>query len=75
MFYLDVCLYTICVSSILRGQGSLESGITCSCEPPCGCQETNPGPLEEQPVILTSDPIPYILVLKRTKKPIGFMMI
>jgi len=27
-----------------------------SCEPPCGCWELNPGPLEEQPVFLTTEP-------------------
>ncbi|EGW01477.1 E3 ubiquitin-protein ligase NEDD4 [Cricetulus griseus] len=26
------------------------------CEPPYGCWELNPGPLEEQPVLLTSEP-------------------
>jgi hypothetical protein len=25
-------------------------------EPPCGCWESNPGPLEEQPVLLTAEP-------------------
>ncbi|KAL6067169.1 hypothetical protein STEG23_015995 [Scotinomys teguina] len=31
-------------------------GITDSCDPPCGCQELDPGPLEEQPVLLTAEP-------------------
>jgi len=26
------------------------------CEPPCGCWELNSGPLEEQTVLLTSEP-------------------
>ena len=26
------------------------------CEPPCGCWELNPGPLEEQSLLLTSEP-------------------
>ena len=30
--------------------------VTDSCEPPCGCWELNPGPLEEQPVLLTTEP-------------------
>jgi len=30
--------------------------ITDGCEPPCGCWELNSGPLEEQRVILTSEP-------------------
>jgi hypothetical protein len=27
-----------------------------SCESPCGCQELNSGPLEEQSVLLTTEP-------------------
>ena len=30
--------------------------ITDGCEPPCGCLELNSGPLEEQSVLLTSEP-------------------
>jgi hypothetical protein len=30
--------------------------ITDGCEPPCGCWELNSGPLEEQLVLLTSEP-------------------
>jgi hypothetical protein len=26
------------------------------CEPPCGCRELNSGPLEEQSVLLTTEP-------------------
>jgi hypothetical protein len=29
---------------------------TDGCELPCGCWELNPGPLEEQPVLLSSEP-------------------
>jgi hypothetical protein len=29
---------------------------TDGCEPPCGCWELNSGPLEEQPVLLTTEP-------------------
>ena len=32
------------------------TGIRDSCELPCGCWELNPGPLEEQPVLLTAEP-------------------
>jgi hypothetical protein len=31
-------------------------GVTNSCKLPCGCWELNPGPLEEQPVLLTTEP-------------------
>jgi hypothetical protein len=36
------------------------------CEPPCGCWELNSGPLEEQPVLLTTEPSrqPAMMVLK-----------
>ena len=30
--------------------------ITDGCEPPCSCWELNPGPLEEQSVLLTTEP-------------------
>ena len=30
--------------------------ITDGCEPPCGCWELNSGPLEEQAMLLTSEP-------------------
>ena len=30
--------------------------ITDGCEPPCGCWDLNSGPLEEQLVLLTSEP-------------------
>ena len=30
--------------------------ITDGCEPPCGCRELNSGPLEEQAVLLTTEP-------------------
>jgi hypothetical protein len=33
-----------------------ETGGTDSCESPCGYWELNPGPLQEQPVLLTSEP-------------------
>jgi hypothetical protein len=31
------------------------TGVTDSCELPCECQEPNSGPLEEQPVLLTTE--------------------
>jgi hypothetical protein len=30
--------------------------ITDGCEPPCGCWDLNSGPLEEQSVLLTTEP-------------------
>jgi hypothetical protein len=31
--------------------------VTDGCEPPCGCWELNSGPLEEQSVLLTAEPL------------------
>jgi len=41
--------------------------ITDGCEPPCGCWELNSGPLEEQSVLLTTEPSlqPEPVYLKR----------
>ena len=39
--------------SVLRVLGS---GVTGSCELPCGCWELNPGPLEDQPVLSIAEP-------------------
>jgi hypothetical protein len=36
--------------------GSPGTGVTDRCELPCGCWELSPGPLEEQPVLLTTEP-------------------
>jgi len=38
-----------------------------SVEPPCGCWELNSGPLEEQSVLLTTEPSlqPYFIVLRK----------
>jgi hypothetical protein len=33
-----------------------------SCEPPCRCCELNPGPLQEQPVLVTEPPFQFPVV-------------
>jgi hypothetical protein len=38
--------------------GSPVTEVIDSCELPCGCWELNPGPSEEQPVLLTAEPAP-----------------
>ena len=38
------------------GQKRAPDLITDSCEPPCGCWELNSGPLEDQAMLLTSEP-------------------
>ena len=42
-----------CLCEDVRSPGI---GVKDGCEPPCGCRELNPGPLEEQPVLLTAEP-------------------
>lgn len=47
-----------CVSGACGGQkwvsGALELELQTACEPPCGCWDFNPGPLEKQPVLLAA---------------------
>ena len=38
--------------------GVARTGVTGSCESPCGCWESSPGPQEGQPVLLTAEPSP-----------------
>jgi hypothetical protein len=40
----------------LTHQKRASDSITAGCEPPCGCWELNSGPLEEQSVLLTTEP-------------------
>ena len=50
-------LHTLfCFTCMPAGQKRAPDPITGGCEPPCGCWELNSGPLEEQPVLLTSEP-------------------
>jgi hypothetical protein len=60
VFYLHICL--------CENVGLLATGVTESCELWGGCWELNPGPLEKQPVLLTteSSPQPPPKVLKVT---------
>ena len=54
-----LCLDTMCAWCAWRpeeGAGSFGTGVTDDGEPPCGCWMPNLGPLEEQPVLLTSEP-------------------
>jgi hypothetical protein len=39
-----------------EGIGSLRTGVMDGCESLCGFQESNPGPLQEQHVLLTTEP-------------------
>lgn len=42
------------------GVGSSGAGVTGSYQLPYGCWELNPGTLEEQPVVLTTEPSPAL---------------
>lgn len=55
-----VCVWnTACMPGAIGGQKSIissfETGLMDGCEP-CGCQELNPGLLDEQQIRLTSEP-------------------
>ena len=54
------CLHVSCVGGV-RFPGT---GVTGRCEWSCGCCELNPGPLEEQPVLLGVEPL--------LQPPVGF---
>jgi hypothetical protein len=41
---------------LCEGVRSPVTGVTDSCELPCGCWELSLGPLEDQPVPLTTEP-------------------
>ena len=52
-------LYTMCVYCPLKPEEGVRTsgtGVMDGCRLPCGCWELNSGPLEEQPVLLTTEP-------------------
>ena len=51
---MHVCLCAMCVLVLVEAS-SLRTEVTDGCDPPCGCWELNPDPLEEQPVLLTAE--------------------
>ena len=53
--FLNLFYYFMFIGESVRCPGT---GVTDSCELPCGCWELNSGPLEEQPVLLTAEPSP-----------------
>ena len=54
--YLHVYICTMYVPSVFRGQESASYPNTDGCELLCGCWELNSVPLEEQSVLLTTEP-------------------
>lgn len=51
--YVNVCLEP----EEAEGVVSPGPGVMDGYEPPCGCWKSNPGPLQEQPVVLLAGPI------------------
>jgi hypothetical protein len=66
LFY--VCEYTVAVSRHTR-QKRAPDLIIDGCKPPCGCWKLNLGPLEEQSVLLTTEPS-----LQPTSPPLCFYL-
>jgi len=71
-FYLYVCMHVhpVCAWCLRRSEEGIRSpgtGDKEGCEPPCGFWELNLGPLQEQQVLLTTEPSlqPPIFVLLR----------
>jgi hypothetical protein len=56
---LSVCVLYACSASRIEKTALCpnRTGIRDGCEPPCRCWESNLGPLEEQPVLLTPEPL------------------
>jgi hypothetical protein len=57
-------MYVMTLSLSSDTQKRASDPIKNGCEPPCGCWDLNSGPLEEQSVLLTTDPSlqPYLFV-------------
>lgn len=53
---LNVCLSTTSVPETREGAGSPQTGVTDCCELPCGGWESDLGPQEAQPALLTAKP-------------------
>jgi hypothetical protein len=49
-------VYNILPACMLVHQKGAPDLITGGCEPPCGCWDLYSGPLEKQPMLLTSEP-------------------
>jgi hypothetical protein len=51
VYTLSMCIETLSIPWISPG-----TVVIAACEPPCGCWEPNPGPLEGQSTFLTAEP-------------------
>lgn len=59
MSVLPVCMFVCRILAYLwrseEGIGSYGTRVTGGCELPCRCEGPNPGPLQEQPLLLASE--------------------
>jgi len=62
-FKIYLFMYSILPAYVTAGQKRAPDLITDGCEPPCGRWDLNSGPLEEQSVLLTTEPSLQSLVL------------
>ena len=65
----NICTYTVAVFG--HSGRRMSDLVTDSCEPPCGCWDLNSGPLEEQSVLLTTEP--SLQPRRSVLKPSGLM--
>ena len=69
-----LCLYTICLQSPQKLEASITSsktGVTDGCVIPCGCSESDLSLLlEEQPVLVTTEPSLQPVAFKTNKHPL-----
>lgn len=59
-------MYMQCMQRPEDGIGSLETGVTDSCKLPCLCSELNPGSLQEQQVLINTEPLLQPLIMLNT---------
>ena len=75
MYFVCLCVCELFVCLVpVEAIRSLGTGVTDSCEQPCGCWELNLGPLEEQEMLLTTEPSLQTqnLILKKILKNMFF---
>ena len=67
IYFYFVCIGILAACMSVWGCQSPGTGVTDRSELPCGCWELNQGPVEEQPVLLTTEPslLPNLLKKKR----------
>ena len=73
MTYLFLCYVHLCLACICDGVRAPETGVTDSCELPCGCWELDPGPSGRAVSALNHraiSPVPLLKVLV-VKKMLG----